>query len=159
MRIKGQMRRRAAAIKTVVFAALSAGAAHAHDFHLALDKCKIVIGSTVDPAHPPAVVAGDTAAVSCTRSGMTVSCDWIYAPSAKSNQAPLHQMYRILVDSPPELWFSSETRSDFFVVNTTMHAAVAISRIVNEVGAGSKVCSGTFLTDDELRNGLPSLDD
>jgi hypothetical protein len=44
------------------------------------------------------------------------------------------------------------TRSDFFVINTAMHAVVSMTRVINERGAGSKVCGGLFLTDQELRD-------
>ncbi len=78
---------RTSAIPGLVLAALSVGAAHAHDFHLALDKCEILVGSTLDPTHPPTVVDGDIAVVSCTRREMIVSCDWVYAPGVRSTQA------------------------------------------------------------------------
>jgi hypothetical protein len=80
-----------------------------------------------------------------------VVCDWSYPDGGKPTLGVTRE-YSVLLDSPPELLLASDTRSDFFVINTAMHAVVSMTRVINERGAGSKVCGGLFLTDQELRD-------
>ncbi len=85
-------------------------------------------------------------ALFCNRSGKLIECE-VSHPDADSKVEK--RSYKIHLDSPPYLMFSADNGSETALINSNKHAASYTSRMIDTGFLGHKVCSMTFLTQDQ----------
>jgi hypothetical protein len=119
------------------------------DFHLVMQKCSTTVGYLALSDEGLKTVEGTPTTNACTRRGKSVSCRIAFADQSQGMKGSTAQ-YTIILDSPPLLLFADEHSGDFFAVDTTQHAAVVITRVLDKQFAGTKVCHGLFATQSEM---------
>ena len=125
-------------------------AKQAPDFYLFLDKCTTTIAALSLADDSLKTVPGDGVSNACTRRGTSIACEIAFKDGATSQRGSNTVQYTVRVDSPPLLVFTDDVSADYFVVDTSAHAAVLMTRIVGKNFAGTKVCQGLFTTQSEM---------
>lgn len=117
------------------------------DFYLVFQDCKMLVGSLTNGSLN--VGPGDPPTFGCSRQGKNMACIVSFPSGGKPERSPADSS-EILLDSPPYLYFSSGSNSQFFSVNTQTRVAVMTSHITDTTYTGEKVCTGLYTTSSEL---------
>jgi hypothetical protein len=120
------------------------------DFYIDFQTCKTTAGYLVLSDQSLNVFEGDTTTMGCSKQGSAVFCSFIFNDGGtrmKGNS----EKYQVVLDSPPLLTFMTPNGADVIAVNTTEHAAVIITRILDEKFIASKVCHGLYSTSSEIK--------
>lgn len=130
---------------------LAALAFNAHgfdaDFYLVPGDCRQIIGYHSDGSVK--VAQGDPPTYACARQGAKITCVVGYKSGGKPQSGP-SETFRVLLDSPPVLYFGSDNGATFFAVNLTRRTVIMTARIVELDFVGNKVCGSTYATASEL---------
>jgi hypothetical protein len=124
--------------------------ATAADFFIHFDRCTSVVGYLVVSDQNLKVLAGDPVALLCQRSGRQVQCR-LEHPDPSRGPWGKQVSYKVTLDSPPFLTFSDARWADYVMVDTNARAATLNTRISDPQYMGSKVCTGIYLTEDDLK--------
>jgi len=115
------------------------------DFFMIFSECKNVTAPFVLTKNPIRILQGDPAILACNRVGDKITCQLTFEEGKegiKDNSGD----FKIVVDSPPLLFFQLIVGTEFIGVNTANNTAVMSSLMLNENYLGSKVCHGVHLT-------------
>lgn len=137
---------------TILVAFALEGAAGEPDFYVVPKECKIVSVSLIDGKL--AVMPGDQPTYACSRSGKKFVCTVTYKGDSKPIGDPT-QTYDLIGDSPPFLYFASSNRATTFSVRLDSRQAAMTTRFLDDGYVAEKVCSGSYITSNELEN-LPA---
>lgn len=121
---------------------------YSYDFYLKSIECKIVVSYLVDNNPQMKVGIGDPLLTRCTRNSKIASCDFV--DLSDSSIIPRTAKFEI-TDIPPYLYLSSNNGADFVGINLTTRHITNITRISDPSFVASKVCTGLYLTEDELK--------
>ena len=116
------------------------------EFFIQFSDCKIATGYLVLSDESLRVFDGDPTAMGCSRDSNKISCQYTFEGSQQAKAVA----YNITMDSPPLLHFAASNGSEYIAIDTSQHAAVIITRIVQKQFIGSKVCQGMYATAFEL---------
>ena len=94
------------------------------------------------------IIDGDVTIMACNRRSNNISCDFTFKGQSKKTNV----QYQVTLDSPPLLHFSTKDGSEYVAIDTSQHAAVVITRVLETQFAGSKVCQGLYATAFEMKN-------
>lgn len=118
------------------------------DFYLLMNECSTTVGYTVlSDVGGLKTLDGTTMTNACSRTEQRIRCALIFDDGSEGTIAE----YRIFMDTPPRLMFTDDTAADWFMIDTSAHAVVMVTRVVGEQFAGAKVCQGVFATREELQ--------
>lgn len=126
------------------------GIADEPDFYLMFESCKTAIGYLVLSDESLKVIEGEPTTMECHRRGENISCTFVF-PNGQKGAKGNSEDYKVVLDSPPHLYFATPNGSEFIAVDTSQHAAVLINRVIHEKFAGSKVCHGLYATSFEMK--------
>jgi hypothetical protein len=118
------------------------------DFFVDFSSCKIAVGYLVLSDESLKIVDGEMTVMACNRKSNNISCEFTFKEQSKKVQV----QYQVTLDSPPLLHFSTNDGSEYVAVDTSQHAAVVITRVLETKFAGSKVCQGLYATAFEIKN-------
>lgn len=118
------------------------------DFYVNFSSCKIAVGYLVLSDESLKVVDGDVTVMACNRKSNNIFCDFIFKGNQKINSVE----YQVTLDSPPLLHFSTNNGSEYVAIDTSQHAAVVITRVLEKKFVGSKVCQGLYTTGFEMKS-------
>jgi hypothetical protein len=118
------------------------------DFFVDFSSCKIVVGYLVLSDESLKIMDGDMTVMACNRRSNNISCDLTFRGSSQKNIV----QYQVTLDSPPFLHFSTKNGSEYVAIDTSQHAAVVITRVLETQFAGSKICQGLYATAFEMKN-------
>jgi hypothetical protein len=121
--------------------------AFAADFYILPKECKILLVSLDDGSIRNA--AGDPPTYGCIRRGEQIGCSVSYASGGKS-EAGSTEIFQVLIDSPPLLYFGSDNGSTLFSVNTLTRNVGFTARLTDVGFIGEKVCSANYTTAQEV---------
>jgi hypothetical protein len=114
-----------------------------------MQKCSTTVGYLVLSDESLKTIEGTPVTNACTRRGKAVSCQLAFQDGGQGLKGSSAN-YTVSLDSPPMLLFSDQESGDWIMVDTTKHAAVIITRVVDQQFAGAKVCQGIFATQSEM---------
>ena len=118
------------------------------DFFVDFSSCKIAVGYLVLSDESLKIVDADVTVMACNRRSNNISCDFIFKGQSKKTNV----QYQVTLDSPPLLHFSTKDGSEYVAIDTSQHASVVITRVLETKFAGSKVCQGLYATAFEMKN-------
>lgn len=121
------------------------------EFFIKYTSCSNTVGYLILSHESLKTMPGDTTSMGCSRSADDVFCSFIF-DNAEAGHKGNKVNYKILIDSPPYLHFSTPNGSEYISIDTNQHAAVLVSRVLGEKYAGSKVCQGLYATSFEMKN-------
>jgi len=121
------------------------------DFYIIFESCKTIVGYLVLSKESLKVFEGDPTTMRCSRRADNISCAFEFKSGDKGHKGNTEN-YKIVIDSPPSLNFTTPNGSEFIAIDTTKHAAVLVSRVLHEKFTGSKVCQGLYATSFEMKN-------
>lgn len=119
------------------------------DFYLLGKKCQTTVGYMVLSDESLKTVEGTPVQNACTRTGKKITCQLVFSDGGEGHKGTSAE-YKIILDSPPLLYFTDENGGDWIAVHTTNHTAVIVTRVVGQQFVGSKVCHGIFATQSEM---------
>jgi hypothetical protein len=119
----------------------------ASDFYILPDECRMLLVTLDDGDMKYA--AGDPPSYGCRRRGQELDCVVHYASGGKSPSG-YKETFRVLVDSPPYLFFGSENGATLFSVNLNTRKVGFTARLTDANYVGEKVCSATYTTGQEV---------
>lgn len=122
-----------------------------YDFYIEFSECKNTVAYLVLSDESLKVMPGDPTFMACKRISNIVNCDFQFKNKQKGHKGNSEQ-YEVILDSPPLLYLSSKSGSEFISIDTTQHSAAITTRLVHQKYLGSKVCRGLYLTDFEMKN-------
>lgn len=117
------------------------------DFYLLPRECKMLLVSLDDGSIKYA--AGDPPSYECIRRGEKIGCSVSYASGGKS-EAGATEIFQVLIDSPPFLYFGSENGATLFSVNLDTRKVGFTARLTDVNFIGEKVCSSNYTTSQEV---------
>jgi len=131
----------------ILFLMLLANTASAADpdFYMIFSECKNVTAPLTLAKEPIRIMQGDPALLACNRVGDKITCQLSFEEGNEGIKGSSGD-FKIVIDSPPLLFFQLIVGNEFIGVNTTRNTAVMSSLILNEAFLGSKVCHGLYLT-------------
>ena len=118
------------------------------DFFVDFSSCKITVGYLVLSDGSLKIIDGDVTIMACNRRSNNIFCDFTFKGQSKKTNV----QYQVTLDSPPLLHFSTKDGSEYVAIDTSQHAAVVITRVLETQFAGSKVCQGLYATAFEMKN-------
>jgi hypothetical protein len=121
------------------------------DFYLLMTECQTTVGALVRSDESLKTVEGTPVRNACVRTGKEITCRLVFADGEKGLKGESAK-YTIVLDSPPDLYFTDEYGGDWVSVNTANHRAVLLTRVLGQRFAGSKVCHGFFTTQSEIES-------
>lgn len=140
------MRRIPSTILIIFLVGIGAARAGA-DFYILPNECKMLLVSLDDGSIKTAV--GDPPSYECIRRGEKIGCAVSYASGGKS-EAGTNEVFQVLVDSPPLLFFGSENGATLFSVNLGTRKVGFTARLTDVSYIGEKVCSANYTTAQEV---------
>jgi|GEM_PF-2752013 len=118
------------------------------DFALIASDCKSTVSFLKLNEKSLQLLKADKPIFYCKRNSKVITCSLIYQESEQKEEI---RKYAVITDAPPMLVFSAESNSELTMVNTSEMAAAYTSRIFDEKYMGYKVCSMTFMTQDQIK--------
>ena len=118
------------------------------DFYLLPGDCQQLIGYHGDGSVK--VVEGDPPTYACAKKGAQVTCVVAYQSGGKPQSQKATETFRVLIDSPPVLYFGSDNGAMFFSVNLNRRTVIITARVVEMEFIGQKVCGSTYATSYEV---------
>ena len=117
------------------------------DFFVDFSSCKIAVGYLFLSDESLKIIDGDVTIMACNRRSNNISCDFTF----KGQSQKTNVQYQVTLDSPPLLHFSTKDGSEYVAIDTSQHAAVVVTRVLETQFAGSKVCQGIYATAFEMK--------
>ena len=121
------------------------------DFYIDFSSCKTTVGYLVLSDVSIKTMDGTPTTMGCFRRGDHISCTFMLKDGSKGIKGN-NENYKVLLDSPPLLYFETENGSEFVAVNTKQHAAVLTVRVLGDQYSGSKICQGLYTTSFEVNS-------
>ena len=121
------------------------------DFFINFLSCKNAVGYLVLSDESLKIIDGDPTTMGCVRHSSDISCDFVFNDGKEGHKGN-SETYKVVIDAPPLLHFATSNGSEFIAFNTSQHAAVLVSRLLDKQFAGSKVCHGIYMTSFEMDN-------
>ena len=121
------------------------------EFFIKFTSCKSAIGYLVLSNESLKIIEGIPLTMGCFRKGENISCSFVFHNGQKGYRGNAGN-YKIVIDSPPLLYFETLNGSEFIAIDTSQHAAVLVSKILSKEFAGSKVCQGLYATSFEIKS-------
>jgi len=131
----------------MVFLACIGTATASADFYILPGACKMLLVSLDDGSIKNA--AGDPPTYECIRRGEKIGCTVSYASGGKS-EAGTNEIFQVLIDSPPFLYFGAENGATLFAVNLSTRKVGFTARLTDVNFIGEKVCSANYTTSQEV---------
>lgn len=127
----------------IIFLTCICTSAMAADFYILPKECKMLLVSLDDGSIRNA--SGDPPTYECIRRGEKIGCSVLYGSGGKS-EAGSDEIFQVLVDSPPFLFFGSENGATLFSVNLVTRKVGFTARLTDVNFIGEKVCSANYTT-------------
>ena len=121
------------------------------DFYILVDSCKTAAGALHMNKEGVKITEGDSYIMACERHSKNIECTTTFK-DIKNKEYNATRTYFIKLDYPAMLVFADENHADYVAANPSSGGAVVITRIINEMIAGSKVCQGIYLTSSEMKD-------
>lgn len=131
----------------IVFLGCIGAASAGADFYILPRACKMLIVS-LDNGSIKAT-AGDPPTYQCIRRGEKIGCTVSYDSGGKSD-AGTNEIFQLLIDSPPFLYFGSANGATLFSVNLGTRKVGFTARLTDVNILGEKVCSAIYATSQEV---------
>lgn len=131
----------------IVFLACIGTATASADFYILPSACKMLLVSLDDGSIKTG--AGDPPSYECIRRGERIGCTVSYASGGKS-EAGTNEIFQVLIDSPPFLYFGSDNGATLFSVNLSTRIVGFTARLTDVNFIGEKVCSAHYRTSQEV---------
>ena len=131
----------------LIFLTCVSNLAFSADFYLLPKECKMLLVSLDDGSIKYA--AGDPPSYECIRRGDKIGCSVSYASGGKS-EAGATEIFQVLIDSPPFLYFGSDNGATLFSVNLDTRKVGYTTRLTDVNFIGEKVCSSNYTTSQEV---------
>ncbi|MBK8187859.1 MAG: hypothetical protein IPK77_11805 [Cellvibrio sp.] len=118
------------------------------DFALIASDCKSTVSFLKLNTNSLQLLKADKPNFFCKRNSKVITCRLTYQDSEQKEEI---RKYTVISDAPPMLLFSAESNSELTMVNTSELAGAYTSRIFDDKYMGYKVCSMTFMTQDQIK--------
>ena len=125
------------------------------DFILISKKCEMLLSFNQLDDNSLQKKNADLSVLHCVRNNKEIECD---ASHPESEKKVTRIKYKIHLDSPPLLMFSTDNGSGMVLIDTSKYAASYSSRMISSNFLGAKVCSMMFFTQSQY-NGLNKADE